>query len=140
MKYRTAEASLSVSPPGSAEAKQESIEGALGVPAASRMIELMEIAAARLMRARLRDGETSVAVSMNVTYAAPNLRRSPGGTMRAVALDNGISGRLHRFKINAFDESGLIGTAEHTRAVVIERRLMSIARQRAGEPGMLVMI
>jgi len=105
------------------------------------MIELMEIAAARLMKSHLRDGESSVAVAMNVTYAAYSLRHSNGGsTMRAVATYDGISGRLHRFKINAFDESGLIGTAEHTRAVVIERRLTSIARQRAGEPGMLLMV
>jgi predicted thioesterase len=78
---------------------------------------------------------------MNVTYAAASLRHPQGGsTMRAVASYNGISGRLHRFKINAFDESGLIGAAEHTRAVVIERRLMSIARERAGEPGLLQMV
>ena len=81
----------------------------------------------------MRDGESSVAVAMNVTYAAASLRQPNGGsTMRAVATHCGISGRLHRFKINVFDESGLIGTAEHTRAVVIERRLTSIARQRGG--------
>jgi predicted thioesterase len=131
-----------LSPPDTAEATQQSPEGDLQViPAASRMVELMEIAAARLMKPHLRDGESSVAVAMNVTYAAPSLRQPSGGsTMRAVASYNGTSGRLHRFRINAFDESGLIGTAEHTRAVVIERRLISIARQRAGEPGTLLTV
>ena len=104
------------------------------------MVELMEIAAARLMKPRLQEGEASVAVAMNVTYAAHRLRHPGGGLMRAVASYNGISGRLHRFTVNAFDESGLIGTAEHTRAVVIERRLMGIASQRAGKPDMLVMV
>jgi predicted thioesterase len=140
MKYRTAEASLRMSPPDAAEATQVSAEGGF-VPSTSRMIELMEIAAARLMKSRLHDGEASVPVAMNVTYAAHSLRHSNGGaTMRAVASYHGISGRLHRFKINAFDESGLIGSAEHTRAVVVERRLMSIAHQRAGQPDMLLMV
>ncbi len=105
------------------------------------MIELMEIAAARLMRSHLGEGESSVAVAMNVTYAAHSLRHPGGGsTIRAVASYTGISGRLHRFTINAFDQTGLIGTAEHTRAVVTERRLMSIPLERAAEPGMLQMV
>ena len=140
MKYRTAEASLRMSPPGTAEATHVSAEGGF-VPATSRMIELMEIAAARLMKPRLHDGEASVSVAMNVTYAAHSLRQSNGGsTMRAVATHNGMSGRLHRFKINAFDESGLIGSAEHTRAVVIERRLTSVARRLAGESSALLTV
>lgn len=111
------------------------------VPPTSRMIDLMEIAAARLMRPRLREGESSVAVAMNVTYAAQNVRQhGASNSVRAVASYKGISGRLHRFTINAFDESGLIGIAEHTRAVVVERRLMSLAQKRAGEPDMLLMV
>ena len=107
------------------------------IPATSRMIELMESAAARLMRVHLRDGETSVAVAMNVTFAAASLRHPQAAlAMRAVASYNGISGKLHRFRINAFDESGLIGTAEHTRAVVVERRLVRVANQNGA--GLLV--
>jgi predicted thioesterase len=140
MKYRTAEASLRMSPPDTAEATHVSAEGGF-VPSTSRMIELMEIAAARLMKSYMRDGESSVAVAMNVTYAAASLRHPNGGsTMRAVATHSGSSGRLHRFKINAFDESGLIGTAEHTRAVAIERRLTSVARRLAGESSTLLMV
>jgi fluoroacetyl-CoA thioesterase len=140
MKYRTAEASLRVVPPEIAEATQQSSEAAF-VPAASRMIELMEMAAAKLMKSRLLDGESSVAVAMNVTYAAPGLRHAAGGsTMRAVASYHGISGRLHRFKINAFDASGLIGAADHTRAVVSERRLSSAARRIAGESSPLMLV
>jgi predicted thioesterase len=139
MKYRTAEANLQVMIPESAEATQQTPEGAF-VPAASRMIELMEIAASRLMKSHMNEGESSVAVAMNVTYAAASLRLPGGSTMRAVASYNGISGRLHRFRINAFDESGLIGTAEHTRAVTIERRLTSVARRIAGESSLLMMV
>jgi len=141
MKYRTAEASLRVIHPESAEVTNQSTEDAFpAIPASSRMVELMEMAASRLMRPHLAEGESSVAVAMNVTYAAQSLRHPQGGsTMRAVAAYGGISGRLHRFKINAFDESGLIGTAEHTRAVVVERRLTSVARRLAGESSALLM-
>jgi len=140
MKSRTAEASLRVSHPDTAEATQSSPQGDFpAVPATSRMIELMKIAAARLMKPRLQDGETSVAIATNVTYAAHGLRQpNRGSTMRAVAAYKGISGRLHRFTINAFDESGLIGAAEHTRAVVVERQLTGVSRQRAGKPDMLL--
>src|SRR6187399_497233 len=135
MKYRTAEVIQRISLPHTAEATHDSSGYDFSaIPATSRMIELMEIAAARLMRSHLGEGESSVAVAMNVTYAAHSLRHPGGGsTIRAVASYNGISGRLHRFTINAFDQTGLIGTAEHTRAVVIERRLMGVARQRAGK-------
>ena len=141
MKYRTAEASLRVIHPETAEVTHQSSEDAFpAIPATSRMVELMEIAASRLMKSHLGEGESSVAVAMNVTYAAHSLRLPQGGaTMRAVASYNGISGRLHRFNIYAFDESGLIGTAEHARSVVVERRLTSVARRLAGESSTLLM-
>ena len=129
--------------PETAEATHQSSEGAFpAIPATSRMIELMEIAAARLMKSHLRDGESSVAVAMNVTYAAASLRHPNGGsTLRAVATHSGISGRLHRFKINAFDESGLIGTAEHTRAVRHRAAAHdACARRRAGKASVLLMV
>jgi fluoroacetyl-CoA thioesterase len=137
MKSRTAEARLRVLHPITAEATQlSSPDDFPAIPATSRMIELMEMAAARLMKPRLHDHESSVAVAMNITYAAPQLRRPNSGCMlRAVASYKGITGKLHRFTVNAFDESGLIGTAEHTRAVLIERRLTDVAREQAGARG-----
>ena len=100
------------------------------VLARSRMIELMELAAARLMKPHLSDAETSVSIEMKVTHVAST---TVGGTLRAVATYAGVAGRLHRFRINVFDESGLIGSAEHTRAVIIERRLLAKARRRADQ-------
>lgn len=112
-------------------------DGFPAVLATSRMVELMELAALRLMKSRLHAGESSVSIEMNVTHAAPTIA---GGTLRAVAAYEGTSGRLHRFAINVFDESGLIGSARHTRAVVVERRVVALARRRAGKPGMLLMV
>ena len=122
LRPRTAEATLRMSP------------AALTY---SRMIELMELAAVRLMKSHQRDGESSVSIAMKVTHAAST---TVGGTLRAVAAYDGISGRLHRFKINVFDESGLIGSAEHTRAVVIERRLSVVTQRRAGNASSASMV
>jgi predicted thioesterase len=138
LKARTAEVVIAVSPPGTAEATYLSPEdGFPAVLATSRMIELMELAASRLMKPHLRDGESSIAVETSLTHAAPT---TVGGLIRAVATYEGISGRMHRFRINAFDETGLIASAKHTRAVVIERRLLALARRRAGKPDMLLMV
>jgi len=103
----------------------------------STMIELMELAAARLMKQNLGDGESSVSIETKVTHVATI---TVGGYLRAVASPAGVAGRLHRFKINVFDESGLIGSAEHTRAVVIERRLLAMERRRAGKASALLMV
>jgi len=121
VKSRTGEATLRLNPP----------KATVGFPAElarARMIELMELAAARLMKPHLSDAETSVSMEMKVTHVAST---TVGGTLRAVATYAGVAGRLHRFRINVFDESGLIGSAEHTRAVTTERRLLAKRRRRA---------
>jgi len=118
---RTGEATLHLYSP-------EISVGFPAVLARSRMIELMELAAARLMKPHLSDAETSVSIEMKVTHVAST---TVGGTLRAVATYAGVAGRLHRFRINVFDESGLIGSAEHTRAVTTERRLLAKRRRRA---------
>jgi fluoroacetyl-CoA thioesterase len=138
LKSRIGEATLRMTPPHTAEATGLSREDGFPVVlATSRMIELMELAALRLMKPHLRDGESSVSIEMKMTHAAPT---TVGGVMRAVAAYDGVFGRMHRFRINVFDESGLIGSAKHTRAVVIERRVVASARRRAGKPAMLLTV
>ena len=131
---RTAEATLQVYSPGTAETAPLSPDA--GFPAVlpiSRLVALMELAAARLMRAALGDGESSVALEMNLTHAAP---KAVQGLVRAVATYRGFAGRMHRFTVHAFDETGLIASAEHTRAVVVERQLVGLARRRVGRRSM----
>ena len=138
MKGRTAEASLQVDSPGTAEAALQSPE--VGFPVVlpiSRLIALMESAAARLMRSALREGESSVALEMNLTHAAP---KGLHGAVRAVATYRGVAGRVHRFTVHAFDETGLIASAEHTRAVVVESRVEGLARRRAGRRAMTLAV
>jgi fluoroacetyl-CoA thioesterase len=123
---KTAEATLRVSPSQDAETS--------AVVATSRIVELMEVAASRLMRPRLSPGESTLGVALKLMHVSPTVS---GGVIRAVATYRRIDGRLHHFTIHAFDATGLIASCEHTRAVVLPRRLLAAARRRAGLPSML---
>ena len=92
------------------------------VLATARMVALMELAAARAMRSLLRDDELSVGVGLDVRHIAPT---PVGCTVRAVATFLGQDGKLWRFRVEAFDDAGLIGEGEHTRAVVTTARLLA---------------
>src|SRR5688572_1931484 len=103
-KSRTAEATIRLGP----------------VLTMSQITSLMEIAATRLVQQELRGAQSSVGVAMNVTHAAPALAAGSlsGGSVRAVASLRGASGKAYHVEVDAFDESGLIASAEHTRVVV----------------------
>jgi predicted thioesterase len=104
------------------------------LPAASRVAEVMELAAARLMRSR--GGESSTAVSLKLNHAA--LTQARGDTLRARATCTAIDGRLYSFEVNVFDENGLVASGEHVRAVVSPRRMEAVARRRHAQPSMLL--
>ena len=95
--------------------------------ATSRMIALMELAAARAMRPLLEDGQLSVGVSLNINHTAAT---PLGGNVRAAATYLGPEGKLFRFKVEAFDDAGPIGDGEHLRAVVSTDRLLAGAAKR----------
>ena len=127
---QSAEASVTVELDDTAEALCLSDEDSFpAVFATSRMIALMEIAAARVMRPLLREGELSVGVSVNVSHGAAT---PVGCRVRAVATSLGMEGKLHRFRVEAFDESGPIGSGEHFRAIVSTARLVGGAEKRRG--------
>ena len=102
------------------------------------LVDLVERAAARLMRRDLLPGQSSVAVALKVNHVAST--DTPfehwSVTVRRIA----VRGRLCDFTVDVFDDGGLIASAEHTRAVVIERRLMAVARRRAELPSMLLRV
>lgn len=124
----TGEASLTVQMSDTAQAL--SISSGDSFPevfATSRMVALMELAAARLMRPILQSGRLSVGVSLNVRHTAAT---PIGGKVRATATYLGPDGKLFRFKVEAFDEAGPIGDGEHTRAIVVTERLLAGAARR----------
>lgn len=95
--------------------------------ATSRLIALMELAAARAMHRSLQPGQLSVGVGLNVRHTAAT---PVGCTVRAVATYLRAEGKLLCFKVEAFDEAGLIGDGEHTRAVIDTERLLGGAERR----------
>lgn len=95
--------------------------------ATSRMIALMELAAARLMKRIVEPQQLSVGVGVYIKHlaATPNNTR-----VSAVATFLGMDGRLYKFKVEAFDPAGKIGEGEHTRAIIDAERLVSGAQKR----------
>jgi predicted thioesterase len=97
----------------------------------------MQHAAAKLMRPMLRDGESSIALSLTLTHAVSG---PVNGNLRAVATKREASGREIRFLVHVFDESGLVASGEHSRAIVSGRRPEGSARHRAGKHSMLLSV
>ena len=95
--------------------------------ATSRMIALMELAAARGMAPLLNDGELSVGVTVDIAHGAPT---PPGSTVRAVATFREMDGKLFVFDVAAFDDAGEIGRGTHKRAIVATERLLAGAEKR----------
>ncbi len=99
--------------------------------ATSRMVALMELVAARLMKPDLSEGELSVGVDVNVTHmaATPN-----GEEVKAVAIYTGMEGHLFRFDVELHDKGGKVGVGTHTRAIVKTERLVQGAINRVSKP------
>ena len=95
--------------------------------ATSRMIALMELAAARAMRPLLGTGQLSVGVSLTVRHTAAT---PVGSAVRAVATYLHPEQKQLHFRVEAFDEAGSIGSGEHTRAIVETARLITGAQKR----------
>lgn len=95
--------------------------------ATSRMIALMEVACARLMKRILEPHQLSVGVGVCIKHVAA----TPNHTeVRAVATFLEMEGKLYKFRIEAFDPAGKIGEGDHTRAVIDGERLLSGAIKR----------
>lgn len=102
------------------------------VLATARMVSLMEIAASRVLKPLLREGELSVGVTVESSHLAATL---PGAEVTAHARYQGRDGKLFLFEVWAEDPGGEIGRGVHRRAIVgVERLLAGAARRTAGDP------
>jgi fluoroacetyl-CoA thioesterase len=95
--------------------------------ATSRMIGLMEIAAARLMKPLLEPRQLSVGVGINVRHTAAT---PVNQSVRARATFVGREDKLYKFTIEAFDVAGKVGEGEYTRAIIAVERLLDGAAAR----------
>lgn len=93
----------------------------------SRMVALMELASARLLRPFLGPGELSVGVRVEIEHTAAT---PEGVEVRATARYLGREGKLFVFEVAAYDRGGEIGKGTHKRAIVSEQRLTSGAARR----------
>jgi fluoroacetyl-CoA thioesterase len=96
--------------------------------ATSRMVALMEVAAARLLRPFQQEGQLSVGVSVDVMHTAAT---PLGGTVTATAKFVGREGKLYVFEVSAADDAGEVGRGTHKRAIISAERLLAGAAQRA---------
>lgn len=103
-----------------------------GVFATSRLVALMEVAASRILRPYLEEGELSVGVTVDIRHTAAT---PPGSRVTAAATLVARDDRLFVFEVVASDEAGEVGRGSHKRAVVTARRLEAGAarRRRGGE-------
>ena len=99
--------------------------------ATSRLVSVLEVAAARTMRPLLGSGELSVGIGMTVMHTAPT---PLGGTIRATARFVAREGKRYVFDVVAEDHGGEIGRGRHERAIVNTERLegSAAARKSAG--------
>ena|SRR5688500_4550571 len=101
------------------------------VLATARMVALMEVASARVLRPFLGEGEMSVGVSVDVEHTAPT---PVGATVTATARYLGRDGKLFLFQVVAADAGGEVGRGRHKRAIINAERLERGAARRTGQP------
>lgn len=96
--------------------------GDLPVLATPAMIALMENAAMRCAAQLVPDGCTTVGTRMEVTH---DRACGIGSVITARATLVEKTDRIFTFKVEAFDEKGLIGAGIHTRASVLRERFLA---------------
>jgi predicted thioesterase len=97
------------------------------VYATSRMIALMEVAAARVLKPILGPGENSVGVTVDIEHTSPT---PSGARVTAEARYLGREGKLYLFEVLARDDAGIVGKGRHRRAIVDAKRLEAYADRR----------
>jgi fluoroacetyl-CoA thioesterase len=95
--------------------------------ATSRLVALLEVAAARVLTPSLEAGELSVGVTVDIIH---NAATPPGVTVTASAKLVRMEGKLFVFEVSATDDAGEIGRGTHKRAVITTARLMEGAARR----------
>jgi fluoroacetyl-CoA thioesterase len=96
--------------------------------ATTRMIALMELAGARVLKPLLKDGEMSVGVTVDIIHSAPT---PIDAKVTATATYRRRDGKLFAFDVVAHDPGGEIGRGTHKRAIISRERLLSGAAKRA---------
>lgn len=98
--------------------------GSLEVFSTPSLVALMEAASVNCIHGLLEQGQTTVGISINVKHTSPT---GLGMTVGAESELTEIDGRRLVFKITAYDNAGVIGTATHERMIVDAAKLFEKA-------------
>lgn len=101
--------------------------GSLAVLATPYMVALMEQAAAELCEKFTQEGISTVGTALNIKHLAPT---PVGCEVKAVAELLSFDGRKAEFKVEAYDEIGLIGEGTHERFTIKIDKFMEKAKER----------
>ena len=96
--------------------------GDLEVLATPMMMALMENAAMLAVAPALEEGQTTVGGQISSSHLKPT---GLGKVVTATAELTAIEGRKLTFKIQAYDEAGLIGEGTHLRFIVNREKFLS---------------
>lgn len=96
--------------------------GSLPVFATPALAAAIEAASVDCIGDALEPGETTVGTSLNLSHTAAT---PVGMQVRAEAELVEIDGRKLKFKATAYDDAGVIGTAEHERFIVQAERFLT---------------
>lgn len=96
--------------------------GSLEVFATPSMVAIMEQASTVALKPFLEDGTTSVGTALNITHVSAT---PLGMVVRATAEVTAVNGREVTFKVQAFDEVGLIGEGTHKRFIVYAEKFQA---------------
>ena len=96
--------------------------GSLPVYATPSMAALMEKSACNAIASGVPDDKTSVGIELNLKHTAAT---PVGMEVKAEATVTAVEKNIISFTITAYDQSGVIGTAEHKRALVTTERFVA---------------
>ena len=102
--------------------------GLLPVFSTPRLVALMEQAACAALEGVVEEGKTTVGTHIDIRHTAAT---PLGMRVWAQAELTGLEGRALTFHIEAFDEAGPIGSAEHQRFIVDSARFMQKVEAKA---------
>ncbi len=103
--------------------------GDLSVYATPMMAALMEKAAAQSVQPYLKEGESTVGTMIHINH---NSATPVGCKITASSLLLEVSGKRLVFQVDAFDESGRIGTGTHERVIIDKERFLQKTKEKKG--------
>ena len=103
--------------------------GRLQVFATPAMVAFVEQVCRKMADERLPEGQSTVGIRVDVRHLAPT---PLGGQVRLRAEITAFDGRQIEYKVNLWDETELIGEANHIRAIIDEDRFLK--RVQAKQP------